>query len=277
MPRLILNVDDREANRYVRTQILQQAGYRVIEAGTGTSAIQRLQEENPDLVLLDMNLPDINGLDVCRRIQTLDPEGKIVIIQISATSTQTRHQIAGLESGAHACLTEPVEPALLVATVRSLLGLGTAAKPAPEGKGKKLQAARAEYFQLSHEIDRFSSSVRDRNHGLQHPDGVQAIANLGKQRAAAFAKYKKALSASAGSAAEPQTAGAATTNYCLTAREMEVLKVIAEGQSTKELAHNLGITFKTAACHRNRILSKFGAHNTAEVVRRAISDGLLRV
>jgi len=61
----------------------------------------------------------------------------------------------------------------------------------------------------------------------------------------------------------------------LTAREVMVLRLIAEGKSTKELADELGIAFKTAVCHRSRILQKLGAHETASLVRLAIRAGLV--
>jgi DNA-binding NarL/FixJ family response regulator len=61
----------------------------------------------------------------------------------------------------------------------------------------------------------------------------------------------------------------------LTRRELDVLALLAEGCSTKEVAARLGITFKTAACHRYRILSKFGVGNTVAVVRTAIRHGLI--
>jgi DNA-binding NarL/FixJ family response regulator len=61
----------------------------------------------------------------------------------------------------------------------------------------------------------------------------------------------------------------------LTPREAEVLKCIAEGQSTSELASKLGITFKTAACHRERIMQKTSAHNAVMLVRFAIRAGLI--
>jgi DNA-binding NarL/FixJ family response regulator len=70
------------------------------------------------------------------------------------------------------------------------------------------------------------------------------------------------------------TNGHIATNE-LTAREREVLKLIAEGRSTKEIAHQLGISFKTAACHRSRILRKFNAHNSVLLVRAAIRAGLV--
>jgi DNA-binding NarL/FixJ family response regulator len=60
----------------------------------------------------------------------------------------------------------------------------------------------------------------------------------------------------------------------LTAREREVLALIAAGKSTKELASELGIAFKTACCHRSRILNKLDAHNTAELLRNALERGL---
>ncbi len=63
----------------------------------------------------------------------------------------------------------------------------------------------------------------------------------------------------------------------LTAREIEVLKLIAEGKSTKEIAHILGITFKTAACHRYHLLAKVGVHESIGLVRWAIKQGLVEL
>ena len=62
----ILNVDDSEAGRYAKSRILQRAGFRVIEAATGEAALQSIREERPELVLLDIKLPDISGVEVCR-------------------------------------------------------------------------------------------------------------------------------------------------------------------------------------------------------------------
>ena len=63
----------------------------------------------------------------------------------------------------------------------------------------------------------------------------------------------------------------------LTSREREVLALIAEGRSSKEIAYQLRMSFKTACCHRWRILRKFNAHNTAEMIRKAVTDGLLNL
>jgi len=62
--------------------------------------------------------------------------------------------------------------------------------------------------------------------------------------------------------------------FDLTCREMDVVRLLIGGLSSKEIASQLGITFKTAACHRSSILSKFGVHETASVVREAIRAGI---
>lgn len=119
----ILNVDDHEVNRYIRTQVLQSAGYEVIEAATGTESLELFERKQPQLVLLDVNLPDMSGFDVCRRIKSMSHGATAVVVHISATAIAARDQAEGLESGADGYLPEPVEPELLLAHVRSLLRL----------------------------------------------------------------------------------------------------------------------------------------------------------
>jgi PAS domain S-box-containing protein len=122
----ILNVDDNEVNRYIRTQTLTQAGYKVIEAGSGEAALLYIDQECPPLVLLDVNLPDIGGMEVCRRIKEQSSNGTIVVVQISAERIAPEDRVAGLELGADGYLVEPVEPELLVATVRAMMRLWAA-------------------------------------------------------------------------------------------------------------------------------------------------------
>jgi signal transduction histidine kinase len=119
----VLNVDDDEAGRYAKTRILQRAGYRVIQAGTGAETLRRISEDRPQLVLLDVILPDCNGLDVCRLIKSDPRTSHTMVLQISASKVTVSDRIDGLEGGADSYLTEPVEPEVLVASVRSLLRL----------------------------------------------------------------------------------------------------------------------------------------------------------
>jgi PAS domain S-box-containing protein len=116
----VLNVNDDEANRYMVTRILEAAGYRVVEAADGREALM-LSRRRPILIVLDIKLPDMSGLEVCRRLKA-DPETRAIpILQTSATFISAERKVEGLDSGADAYLAQPIEPPELVATVRSLL------------------------------------------------------------------------------------------------------------------------------------------------------------
>jgi PAS domain S-box-containing protein len=127
---LVLNVDDDAANRYVKTRSLRMGGLQVLEAEDGATALALIAEHQPLLVLLDVNLPDVNGLEVCRRIKQSWPE--IIVIQISATAISSAEKIVGLESGADCYLTTPVEPLELIAVTRAMLRLRQAESRAQE-------------------------------------------------------------------------------------------------------------------------------------------------
>jgi PAS domain S-box-containing protein len=116
----VLNVDDYPAALYATTRVLRQAGYRVLEATTGAEALARAGE-CPDLIILDVNLPDVDGFEVARRIKA-DPEtATIPVLQMSAAYRDPEHRALGLEGGADAYLAQPVEPRELLATIRALL------------------------------------------------------------------------------------------------------------------------------------------------------------
>lgn len=119
----ILNVDDYEVNRYARSRVLRSAGYHIVEAANGGDALRLAAEIKPALILLDVNLPDINGLEVCRRIKN-DPATKSVfVLQISASLVEPQDKATALEGGADSYLTDPLEPAELLATIQALLRL----------------------------------------------------------------------------------------------------------------------------------------------------------
>jgi PAS domain S-box-containing protein len=118
---LILVVDDNPPLRYALGRTLRQHGFDVIDAATGEDAIRLGTSEQPDLVLLDVNLPDIHGFEVARRLKQGDRTKAIPILQISASFVQMEHRMEGLAAGADAYLVEPVEPGELVANIRALL------------------------------------------------------------------------------------------------------------------------------------------------------------
>ncbi len=118
---LVLNVDDTRDSLRIKTVTLQRAGFEVIESATGTEALQLAAKRQPDVVLLDVNLPDINGFEVCRQLKSNPALASTLVVQISACFTKGSDRTKGLEGGADGYLTSPVEPPLLVATIKSLL------------------------------------------------------------------------------------------------------------------------------------------------------------
>lgn len=122
--RLVLNVDDDAVNRGVKTQSLLMGGLEVIDAPDGTTALTLIADRQPALVLLDVNLPDVDGLEVCRRIKADWPD--IIVIEISPTAIATADKVTSLESGADCYLTSPTEPLALIAVTRAMLRLAHA-------------------------------------------------------------------------------------------------------------------------------------------------------
>jgi PAS domain S-box-containing protein len=118
---LILNVDDNDGARYAKTRILQSAGFQVVEAANGTDALAIVRRDEPALVLLDVKLPDINGIEVCRRIKADPATAGVVVLQTSAALTGRDDKIRGLEGGADNYLAAPIEADELIANVNALL------------------------------------------------------------------------------------------------------------------------------------------------------------
>jgi len=118
---VVLNVDDTRDSLRIKTVVLKRAGFEVIESETGADALRLAELRHPDVVLLDVNLPDMSGFDVCRRIKSNPGTASTLVVQISACFTRGSDRTKGLEGGADGYLTSPVEPPLLVATIRSLL------------------------------------------------------------------------------------------------------------------------------------------------------------
>jgi PAS domain S-box-containing protein len=116
----VLNVDDEDASRYATSRVLRQAGFEVLEAANGAEAL-RLVKENPDLVVLDVHLPDMDGFEVCERIKADPATALIPVLHLSAIHLDDQFVVKGLEGGADGYLTHPLEPPVLIAYVKALL------------------------------------------------------------------------------------------------------------------------------------------------------------
>ncbi|BAZ20522.1 multi-sensor hybrid histidine kinase [Kalymmatonema gypsitolerans NIES-4073] len=117
----ILHVDDNETNRYVVARVLRSAGFAVMEATTGEAGLQAIAQAELGLVILDVQLPDTNGFEVCRQIKSNPATANLPVLHLSAHFTESRDKAQGLDSGADAYLAQPVEPIELIATVKALL------------------------------------------------------------------------------------------------------------------------------------------------------------
>ncbi len=120
-PTRVLIVDDEEATRYILKRYLQPRGYQIWEASSGAEGIQIAESTPLDLAVLDVQLPDINGYELCRKIKTSPGLAALPVIQVSATFTSSQDRAVALEHGADACLTQPFEPRELLAQIESLL------------------------------------------------------------------------------------------------------------------------------------------------------------
>ncbi len=117
----LLVVDDNAATRYAIRRVLERHGYDVFEAGTGSEGQTLIAEQEIDALILDVNLPDASGFDIVRQLRADDRTRLLPVIHVSAASIQTGDIITGLDAGADAYLIHPVDPDVLLATLRTLL------------------------------------------------------------------------------------------------------------------------------------------------------------
>ena len=158
----VLTVDDNDALRYSVARCLQQGGYKVTEARTGSEALA-MARDNPALITLDINLPDISGFEVCRRLKQSPETAHIPVLHISASFVRAEHRIRGLDGGADGYLTEPIDSEELLATARTLIRIRQAEKEAR----RQAQEAEAIKEQLRTVNQDLELRVRERTAELQ--------------------------------------------------------------------------------------------------------------
>ncbi len=155
MPETILIIDDTETNRYAFSRLLAKAGYRTLEATTLAQGMDVLINNPIDLVILDVNLPDGTGFDMCVQIKLRPEHASVPVLMTSALFIEGRDRAQGLESGADGYLTTPIDSLELVATVRALLRVRDAEHKLKEAldRAEKASNAKTEFLaNMSHEI-----------------------------------------------------------------------------------------------------------------------------
>jgi len=204
----VLLADDHQIVRQGLRGLLEQAGHEVVgEAADGREALKLARALLPDIAVLDLSMPLLNGLDAAHEIRRIAPEIKTILLTMY---TDKGYVLQALRAGAKGYVLKTQAAEDLIRAIR--------------------EVSRGEVY-LSPGV---AVSVVDAY--LQKTDA----------------------------AADP-----------LTPRERQILQLVAEGKSTKEIARMLSISFKTAESHRNRMMKKLDIHEVAGLVRYAIRRGLV--
>ncbi len=134
MPEKILVVDDDIDSLKLIGLMLQRNGYEVIAASVGSQALTKAASEHPDLIILDVMMPDMNGYEVCRSLRK-HPETRAIPIIMFTAKTLIDDKVAGFEAGADDYLTKPTHPAELASRIRAILSRSVAQRPQAIAKG----------------------------------------------------------------------------------------------------------------------------------------------
>jgi adenylate cyclase len=161
VPSTILVVDDTPANVKLLADLLTIKGYSVVTAASGEEGLKRLAEQRPDLVLLDVMMPGMNGYEVCQAIRA-DPANGILPVVMVTSLDPAQERIKGLEAGADDFLTKPVNQPELLARVKSLLRIKS----------------------LYDEVQRQSGELAEWNRTLERrvDEGVAQLERLGRMK-----------------------------------------------------------------------------------------------
>jgi PAS domain S-box-containing protein len=117
----LLIVDDDPISRYATARLLRSAGFRTAEAANGSEGLAAAAEADVSAMIVDVHLPDIDGFEMCRILRSRERTHRMPVLHLSAAYVTDEDKVRGLDSGADAYLTHPVEPAVLVATVQALV------------------------------------------------------------------------------------------------------------------------------------------------------------
>jgi signal transduction histidine kinase len=178
-PGRILIVDDDETARYVKSRLLRRQGYAVSEASLGRDALALAATDEPHLTLLDVKLPDLSGIEVCRQIKSRFPH--IIVLQTSAAFTGPADRTRALDGGADSYLVEPIEPDELIATVHALLRMGNAEQEARRINRNLEELVAERTRELAEANRRLSEEITDRRQAeaaLWHTQKLDLIGQL---------------------------------------------------------------------------------------------------
>ncbi|MEY2409966.1 MAG: hypothetical protein QOF48_2636 [Verrucomicrobiota bacterium] len=155
-PATILVVDDNEMVRFNVTHLLEVEGFRLLEAGTGGEALLLAAAEQPDLILLDVVLPDIHGVELCMKLKADPATSHLFVVLVSEIEVSSESQASGLEAGADGYIPRPIENRELLARVQSMLRIQQAEAALREARDELEQRV----IERTAELSRANDSLR---------------------------------------------------------------------------------------------------------------------
>lgn len=184
--RKILVVEDDEAMRYFLTRVLRGASYDTLEAATGKECLRLAKQHRPDVILLDVYLPDGSGVDTCKQLKA-DPDLlHCLVIQLSGVAVSADSQADALDAGADGYLTKPVHERTLLSHVRALLRIKQVEAALVNQQERELRsletAQAAEHPDMQALVARYGvlldQATEQRTHRVKHPisEGLRALA-----------------------------------------------------------------------------------------------------
>jgi DNA-binding NarL/FixJ family response regulator len=216
--RIVLAEDHALMRAGIRALLRDRDGMIIVgEAGTGHEALELVRRQKPHLLLTDISMPGLNGLDLTARVVKEHPDTRVIILSMHANE---EYVLRALRSGARAYVLKDAETAELELAIRTVVCGKTFLSPSVSGKV----------------IDDYLARVS------------------GKKDAAS---------------------PSAARHDILTSRQREILQMIAEGNSNKDIANTLDLSIKTVETHRTQIMKRLDIHDTAGLVRYAIRTGLI--
>jgi two-component system response regulator NreC len=209
MPVRVVLADDHQIVRQGVRALLERQGFEVVgEAEDGNEAVRLVTRLNPDVAVLDIAMPSLNGIDAAREIRRVSPDTRTILL----TMFSEDHRLV-----------------------------------------EALRAGVSGYLLKTRAVEDLERAIQEVCRG-----GVYLSRGLSQDVVDAY------LSRTPLAKVE------------LSPRERQVLQLVAEGKTTKEVAHLLGVSVKTAESHRTRIMSKLDIHETAGLVRYAIRNGIIQ-
>ncbi len=295
----VLVVDDVPANIHLLLDALTHAGYRVLVAESGESALDQLRHGWPDAILLDYRLPGLDGVEVCRRMRELPGAAEVPILFLTAVQ-ELEEKVKALDAGAVDYVTKPIQPAEVLARLRTHLRVSSLQRSLAEAVRalESEMAMRVEAEELLRDsLDRallvaagdgrivfatrlaqtllarhFPEEPRDRLPTALTAAGPAMPAALSVRRFGAAGGDLAVLELLSAEREGP----AALLPLGLTPREAEVLYWLAEGKTNAEIATILASSRRTVEKHVEHILAKLAVENRATAARVA-AEKLVRV